>query len=195
VARQDELEVFHFDEDSHADIVEISPAVLGADAMFAEHNYHVLSDPRTESYIDDAQSFLRTVPRRYDVILSQPANPWIAGVGGLFTVEYFENVRRRLNPGGLFAFWFQAYEQSDEAVQLTVRTVGSVFPHIMLFADNDLGNIIAVASMQPIEPDFAGMERRYAEPAIKDDLARLQISGVIPLNSTLNGKSGLAPSE
>ena len=71
----------------HAEIVEISPAVLHADVMFAKHNHHVLSDPGVRTFIDDGQSFLRTVPREYDVIISQPSNPWIAGVGGLFTVE------------------------------------------------------------------------------------------------------------
>ena len=166
-----------------ADIVEISPAVLSADAMFVDANYAVLSDPRVQTFVDDGQSFLRTVPRRYDVIISQPPNPWIAGVGGLFTVEYFEKVRDRLNPGGVFSFWFHAYEQSDEAVQLIVRSVGSVFPHIMMFGDNDLGNLIAVASMEPLEPDFAKMERRYQDPGIRKDLVRLGINNLVTLLS------------
>jgi len=166
-----------------ADIVEISPAVLSADSMFVDANYAVLSDPRVRTFVDDGQSFLRTVPRRYDIIISQPPNPWIAGVGGLFTVEYFEKVRNRLNPGGLFSFWFHAYEQSDEAVQLMVRTVGSVFPHVMMFGDDDLGNLIAVASMEPIEPDFAKMERRYQDPGIRKDLARLGMNNLVSLLS------------
>jgi spermidine synthase len=166
-----------------ANIVEISPAVLSADSMFVDANYAVLNDPRVQTFVDDGQSFLRTVPRRYDVILSQPPNPWIAGVGGLFTVDYFEKVRNRLNPGGVFSFWFHAYEQSDEAVQLIVRTVGSVFPHIMLFGDDDLGNLIAVASMEPIEPDFAKMERRYQDPGIRKDLARLGMNNLVSLLS------------
>jgi len=166
-----------------ADIVEISPAVLSADAMFADANYAVLSDPRVRTFVDDGQSFLRTVPHRYDVIISQPPNPWIAGVGGLFTVEYFEKARNRLNPGGVFGFWFHAYEQSDEAVQLIVRTVASVFPHIMMFGTDDLGNLIAVASMEPIEPDFAKMEHRYQDSGIRKDLARLGISNLVALLS------------
>ena len=101
----------------------------------------------------------------------------------LFTVEYFESVRRKLNPGGLFTFWFHAYEQSDAAVRLMVRTVGEVFPHIMLFGDNDLGNLIAVASMEPIEPDFAKMERRYQDPGIRKNLARLGMRNLIALLS------------
>ncbi len=167
----------------HADVVEISRAVLNADFLFAEANYRVLDDPRVRVYVDDGQSFLRTVPHSYDVIISEPSNPWIAGVGGLFTVEFFELVRRKLNPGGVFTLWFHAYEQSDAAVALVFRTLGSVFPHVMVFGDDDLGNLVAVASRDRIEPDFAKMDRRFDEPAIRNDLARLGISNLAGLLS------------
>ncbi|MGA1794220.1 MAG: fused MFS/spermidine synthase [bacterium] len=161
-----------------ADIVEISRAVLDADFLFAAANYQVLKDPRVRVFVDDGQSFLRTVPYNYDVIISQPSNPWVEGIGGLFTVEFFELVRSKLNPDGIFTFWFHSYEQSDTAVQMVFRTLGSVFPYVMVFGDNDLGNMIAVASMDRIEPDFAKMDRRFAEPKIRNDLARLGISNL-----------------
>jgi spermidine synthase len=163
----------------HADIVEISSAVLNADQIFADHNNGVLSDPRVRTYLDDGQSFLRTVPSSYDIILSQPSNPWVTGIGALFTVEFFESVRSKLNPGGVFGLWFHTYEQSDVATQLILRTVSDVFPHVMLFGDGDLGNLIALASMVPIEPDFARMERRFGEPAIREDLQRLKIPNLL----------------
>jgi len=119
---------------------------------------------------------LATVPHSYDVILSHPSNPWVAGVGALFTVEYFESVRSKLNLQGVFCLWFHSYGQSDAATQLILRTLAAVFPHVMIFGDNDLGNLIAVASMEPIEPDFAKMDRRYAVPLIQKDLARLKIT-------------------
>jgi len=93
----------------------------------------------------------------------------------LFSVDYFQSARDRLTAHGLFTFWFHTYEQSDESVGLILRTVAAVFPHVMLFADNDLGNLIAVTSMSPIEPNFAKMERRYQTPGVKQDLARLGI--------------------
>ena len=166
-----------------ADLVEISQSVLNADVIFSKDNYQALSDPRTQIFVEDGQSFLSTVPRRYDIIISQPPNPWIAGVGGLFTVEYFEKARNRLNEGGLFTFWFHAYEQSDEAIKLITRTVSSVFPNVMLFADDDLGNFVAVTSMLPIEPDFAAMEQRFLDPAIQQDLARLGMPNLTSLLS------------
>ena len=161
-----------------ADIVEISPAVVRAGHLFEGDNYQVLQDTRAHTYIEDGQSFLRTAPNRYDIIISQPPNPWIAGVGGLFTVDYFQSARDRLTAHGLFAFWFHAYEQSDESVGLIIRTVAAIFPHVMLFADNDLGNLIAVASISPIEPNFTKMEHRYQTPGVKQDLARLGISNL-----------------
>jgi len=164
-----------------ADLVEISRAVLDADALFAPHNYGVLHDPRVRIYLDDAQSFLRTVPRKYDVIISEPSNPWVAGIAGLFTVESFEDMRARLNPGGLATIWFHSYEQSNETVELVLRTIGTVFPHAVLFRDLGYSDIIVVASAEPIEPDFAAMERRFDESAIRDDLARLGISNLTSL--------------
>lgn len=161
------------------DIVEISSAVLAADIIFKQYNDQVLADPRVQTYLDDGQSFLRTVPHRYDVIISEPSNPWVAGIGGLFTVEFFEHVRDRLNPGGVFTLWFHTYEQSDESTRLLIRTLASVFPHVNLFGDNDMGNLIAVASIEPIEPDFAAMERRFEEPAIRENLARMGIPNLL----------------
>jgi len=166
-----------------ADIVEISPAVLRADRFFADHNHHVLDDPRVRVYTDDAQSFLRAVPRSYDLIISEPSNPWVAGIGALFTLEFFENARRQLNTGGRFALWFQTYELTDEAVQLVIRTIGSVFPHIMLFGDDDLSNIIALCSMELIEPDFSGMESRFRRLEVRDDLARMRLPNLSALLS------------
>jgi predicted membrane-bound spermidine synthase len=158
-----------------ADIVEISRGVLDADVLFSAVNYGVLSDPRVRVIEDDGQSFVRAAATTYDVIISEPSNPWIAGIGGLFTVEFFGAVRDRLTPNGVFTCWFHTYEMSDEAVALIVRTLGAVFPSVAVFADDDFGNAVAVASMRPLEPDFAAMDRRFADPAVHDDLERLGV--------------------
>lgn len=163
------------------DIVEISRGVLAADAAFAEDNHRVLSSPRVRVYEDDGQSFLRAVPWTYDLILSQPSNPWIAGIAGLFTTEYFEAARSRLNPGGLFTLWFQQYEQSEEAVALVLRTLLASFPYAMVFQAEGFRDVIAVAGTAPIEPDFPAMERRFAEPAVREDLARVGIRSLTSL--------------
>jgi len=163
------------------DIVEISDGVLKADPLFAAFNYRVLEDPRVHVYVDDGLGFLRTTPRKYDVVISEPSNPWIAGVGGLFTREFFESVRDRLNPGGVATVWFHQYEQSNETVELVLRTLADVFPHVWLFRSPTYADIIAVASAEPRVPDFAAMESRFDETAIRNDLARVGIPNLASL--------------
>jgi spermidine synthase len=158
----------------HLDVVEISEGVLRADRMFAKFNYNALSNPRASIWRDDARTFLRTVPRRYDVIISEPSNPWIAGIGGLFSRDFFEDARERLEPGGVLMVWFHHYEQSDEGLELIVRTLNHVFPHVTAFFSH-LSDVITLASLEPLEPDFAAMEERFEVPAIRRDLARIGI--------------------
>lgn len=163
-----------------ADVVEISSGVLEADAVFAPHNNHVLSDPRVIVTQDDGRTFLRTVPQEYDVIISVPSNPWIAGIAGLFTQDYFEDCQARLAPNGVLAFWFQEYEQSDEGVQLMLRTLRSVFDNVMLF-QLLTGDVFAIASAEPLVPDFEAMEQRFDDPIVRADLARAGIHDLASL--------------
>ncbi|MFA9420804.1 MAG: spermidine synthase, partial [Gammaproteobacteria bacterium] len=157
------------------DIVEISPGVLNADSIFTEFNYRVLDDPRVRTHLDDAQSFLRAVPRSYDLIISEPSNPWVAGVSGLFTQEFFKAMSAKLNPGGLAVVWFHTYEQSDEEVNLVMRTIESVFPYAIVGRSPNYLDIILIASNDPIEPDFEAMENRFDLPAVRNDLASIGI--------------------
>jgi len=163
------------------DIVEISPGVLNADSIFSEVNYGVLDDPRVRTHQDDAQSFLRTVPRRYDLIISEPSNPWVAGVSGLFTREFFKSMSDKLNPGGLAVVWFHTYEQSDEGVNLVMRTIESVFPYAIVGRSPNYLDIIVIASNDPIEPDFKAMEDRFDRPAVRNDLASIGIPNLASL--------------
>ena len=163
------------------DIVEISPAVLRVDELFANANDYVLADPRVRVHIDDGQSFLAVAPHQYDVIISEPSNPWIAGIGDLFTIDFFQAVRRKLGVRGVFTFWFHTYAQSDETTRLLLRTLGSVFPHAEIFADSLMGNVVAVASVQPLAVDFAAMAARFADAPVAVDLARIDLPNLLAL--------------
>lgn len=167
----------------HVDVVEISEGVIHVAPAFADDIYHALDDARVRIHMDDAQSFLRTAGRRYDVIACQPSNPWISGIAGLFTVEFFETARERLSPGGIFTLWFQEYEQSDEAVRLILRTFQSVFPYVSLFAEENYDDVIAIGTVEPHEFDFAAIEDRFDRPEVRNDLARLGIVNVATLVS------------
>jgi len=156
------------------DVVEISSGVLHAEKLFSAYNNNVLADPRVTTWRDDARTLLRTVPRKYDVIISEPSNPWIAGIGNLFTREFFEAGAARLNPGGVMCIWFHQYEQSDEAIQLVIRTVGAVFPHVSMFLSYN-GDVIAIASLAAQEPDFSRWEARFNRPEVRRDLGRVGV--------------------
>ena len=155
------------------DVVEIEQAVLDASEYFDSINHDILEDSRVRLYTEDGRNFLRHQKKTYDVILSQPSNPWIAGVSSLFTAEYYRAASARLKPGGLFCQWMQAYETSAETVRVVLNTLASEFPYVAVFKVND--DLICVASHSPI----VGSARRYAEhfslPKVRSSLRRIQI--------------------
>lgn len=163
-----------YDEVERIDVVEISKAVLDADKLFTHANHQVLSNPKSHIYLDDARTFLRTVPRKYDLIVSQPSNPWIAGIGSLFTIDFFEDCRDRLTDDGIMMVWFHHYEQSNETIQLITRTIHQVFPHVECFLTVE-SDTIGLASMKPLPVDFARMEAIFDRPEIRGDLARVGV--------------------
>src|SRR5262249_28769973 len=112
----------------HADVVEISPEVVEASAYFEKENGGALRSPVVRLIVGDGRSHLRLTTRRYDVIISEPSNPWMAGVAALFTREFFEAARLRLEPGGLMCQWAHTYDMSAGDLRSIVRTFHAVFP-------------------------------------------------------------------
>jgi spermidine synthase len=123
-----------------ADVVEISPEVVEASAFFAEENGHALQAPAVRLVTGDGRSHVLLAKRQYDVIISEPSNPWMAGVAALFTREFFEAARARLKPGGLICQWAHTYEISESDLKSIVATFASVFPEgtMWLVGDGDL---------------------------------------------------------
>ena len=111
-----------------AEVVEISPEVVEASALFSKENGAVLSRPDVRLVVGDGRSHLRLTRRPYDVIVSEPSNPWMAGVAALFTREFFSAARARLKPEGLFCQWAHTYDISPSDLRSIVQTFRSVFP-------------------------------------------------------------------
>jgi spermidine synthase len=122
------------------DILEISPEVVEATAFFSAENGDVLRAPGVRLVVGDGRSHVLLAHRQYDVIVSEPSNPWMAGVAALFTREFFEAARARLKPGGLLCQWAHTYEISDGDLRSIVATFASVFPDgtMWLVGDGDL---------------------------------------------------------
>jgi spermidine synthase len=112
----------------HADVVEISPEVVEASHHFDRESGHVLSNPIVHLIVGDGRSHLLLTPRSYDVIVSEPSNPWMAGVATLFTREFFEAARARLKADGVLCQWAHTYDISAGDLRSIVRTFAAVFP-------------------------------------------------------------------
>jgi spermidine synthase len=111
-----------------ADVIEISPEVVEASHFFNRESGTVLTDPAVRLIVGDGRSHLLLTSRKYDVIVSEPSNPWMAGVATLFTRQFFEAARARLAPDGLLCQWAHTYDISQEDLRSIVRTFASVFP-------------------------------------------------------------------
>ncbi len=116
------------------DVLEINEAVATACRnYFSPWNNGCLDDSRTRLIVQDGRNHLALTRQSYDVIVSEPSNPWMAGLSNLYSLEFFQLVRQRLTSEGLFAQWIQAYEMDKETFSLLGRTFTAVFPNSVLF--------------------------------------------------------------
>ena len=164
----------------HLDAVELIGAVAPASRLFDRESGSPRADPRAALHIEDAKTFLARPGRRYDVIVSEPSNPWVAGVGDLFSTEFYRQAHARVAPGGLMMQWFHLYEMNDELFRMVVRTFLSSFPHVALWNILDT-DVLLVGSDAPLAPDFAAMERAFKRPEVREDLARARIGRLTTL--------------
>jgi spermidine synthase len=153
------------------DCVELLDNVVEASAYLRRYNFDCLADPRANLIVGDGRNHVLLTHEKYDVIISQPTNPWISGVGDLFTQEFFRLTKERLRPGGIMCAWFQTYNMGDRDVRALVKTFGSVYPHVSLWLSND-GNIILLGSLGPITMD-SDLADRMSSPAVAADLKRI----------------------
>src|SRR5215204_273361 len=136
--------------------VELEPGTIVASKYFEHINNRPLDDPRTTLIIDDARSFLRVTPSRYDFIVSEPSHPWVPGVANLFTQEFFELGRARLNDDGIFVQWVQIYQLSTESLRSVLATYHKVFPHVLVFRVGGLNkgkDLLLVGSSRHLDID------------------------------------------
>ena len=154
------------------DAFEIEPAVIEASRYFEPLNGRPLDDDRLRLVIGDARSELRRAAEPYDVIISEPSNPWITGVANLFTRDFFELTASRLAPGGVFAQWFHLYGMSEDSAREVMATFRSVFPHVVAFNDRDL---ILLGSDRPITFSLDQIARRFADPGVRGSLAEAYV--------------------
>jgi len=147
--------------------IEIEPRMVDGSRIFAPVNRRVFEDPRSRHVFDDAKSYFAATNRRYDIILSEPSNPWVSGVSGLFTSEFYQRVGPYLAPGGIFGQWLHAYELSDGLVLSVLAALDQHFADYRIYAvsSHDL-LVVATVEGQVPEPDWSVV----ALPEIAADL-------------------------
>ena len=156
--------------------VELEPGTIAASEFFNHVNNRPLDDPRTTLIIDDARTFLRVTPNRYDMIVSEPSHPWVPGVANLFTQEFFELGRARLSDEGIWVQWVQIYQLSIESLRSVLATYQKVFPHVLVFRVGGLSNgkdLLLVGSNRPLNLDR--LAERLGDPRMAAELARVDL--------------------
>lgn len=156
--------------------VELEPATVKASRFFEHVNNRPLNDSRMHLVIDDARTYLRGNPERYDLIMSEPSHPWVPGVANLFTEEFFQLGRQRLNDGGVFVQWLQVYQLSNENLRSVLATFHKVFPHVMVFrvgGEAKGKDLILVGTQAPLTLDR--IADRMRDPRTAAELARVNI--------------------
>jgi len=133
-------------------VVEIEPAVLQMDSLFRDVNDGVLARPNVQVVVDDARSALQLDRARYDVIVSEPSNPWVAGIATLYTPEFFRIAKSRLADDGVFCQWIQLYQLPLPIVAGIVRSLREVFPHVHVWFGGT-SDLVVLASPRPITYD------------------------------------------
>lgn len=167
-----------------ADILEISPEVVAASRFFERENHAALADRRTRLIVGDGRSHLALTRRQYDVIISEPSNPWMAGVASLFTREFFEAAKARLAAGGVMCQWAHAYDISDDDLRSIVATFGAVFPHASLWLAGE-ADVLLIGSLEPIERKLTSVREAWSRAGVAPDLADVGVRTVDTLLTLL----------
>jgi spermidine synthase len=157
------------------DVVEIEPAMIEASSFFKAENRDALADPRVHVVVGDGRNFLLTSEHQYDLIVSEPSNPWVGGVATLFTVEFFDLARRHLAPGGIMVQWFQGYGMVMDDIRMVAASFRSVFPHATLWEANPRDYLL-VGPLHPLTVDLERIRAAFQMlPGVREDLARLEM--------------------
>jgi len=168
---------------SRLDVVEISPEVVAASHLFDVESGSVLARPEVRLIVGDGRSHLLLSSQRYDVIVSEPSNPWMAGVATLFTREFFEAARARLAPDGLLCQWAHTYDISADDLRSIVGTFASVFPDgtMWLVGEGDL--LLIGSNGGQVSARLGALAGRVRGGAVAATLATVGMSpGTAPLD-------------
>lgn len=165
--------------------VELEPAVLEGSRHFHRVNHSPERDPRVKVEFNDGRNFLMATKQKYDLLVSEPSNPWQAGVCNLFTREYFHICHERLNPGGVLSIWLQTVEVPPENIRGVMRSLTDEFKHVIVMRVT-AGNVIIMASDQPLTiPVQAINTALITNPKVSPEMRKIGITSAADLIANL----------
>ena len=150
------------------DVFELEAAVLDVARDCHAVNHDALHNPKLKVTIGDGRELLLTSREKYDVIFSEPSNPYRAGIASLFTREFYQAIKQRLNPGGVFLQWVQVYEVDRQAIDLVYATLGSEFAHIESWRTHR--DLLLIATNEPLNYDAERLQKSIASEPYKQGL-------------------------
>ncbi len=165
--------------------------------MFARENYDVVKDPRTQVIVDDGRHFVRTTKETFDVITSDPLDPWVKGCAALNTVEYYRMCKDHLNPGGVMALWFPLYNSDLASTKSALATFFQVFPDGVVFSNDSSGSgydMVLFAQVDPVEPIDVDRVQQWldAHPRVAASLSDVGFGARRPMGKEYGEVPGLA---
>jgi len=163
--------------------------------MFEKENYGVVHDPRTQVILDDGRHFVRTTKEKFDIITSDPIDPWVKGCAALNTVEYYQMCKAHLNPGGVMALWMPFYESRVETTKSLVATFFKVFPDGILWSNDSDGegyDAVLFGQLGPTRFDMDQLQARLNRPdhaRLKESLDEVGFHSLLDLFGTYAGRA------
>jgi spermidine synthase len=182
-------------------ICEIEPVIPPTSTRyFARQDYNVLHNPRTRMVYDDARHYVMTTPEKFDIIASDPLDVFVKGTAALYSKEYFEAVKRHLNPGGMFTLYVPLYETDEKTIRSEIATFFEAFPYGTLWANtvDGLGyDMVFMGQAEPLKINLDQVQQRLDRPdyaPVAESLREIGIGSAVDLFATYSGqKSDLEP--
>ncbi len=163
-------------------------------------NRNTVNGTQVEMVLDDGRHFIRTTQEKFDIITSDPIDPWVKGCAALNTVEYYQMCRDHLNPGGVMALWMPIYESNDESLKSVIATFFKVFPDGILWTNDQtqggspIGyNAVLFGQTGPTKIDLEAVKRRLNRPDHADVKASLEEVGFYNVDELFATYAGSAP--
>jgi spermidine synthase len=156
----------------HVDVVEIEPAIVHVAEMCTAVNHNVLRNPKVTIAAGDGRELLLARGAKYDVISSEPSNPYRAGIASLFTAEFYNACLSRLESGGVFIQFLQAYEVDAPTIRTAYSTITSVFPYVETWQSQS-GDLLLVGAREPLRHDAATIAARLRNPVVAEGVWRV----------------------